>query len=591
MLNSRVSLGEWMAGTRTSTDVIHFAGFELDRSAGELRRNDGSRIRLQEQPLQLLQILLEEPQRVVSREELQQRIWPSDTFVDFDHGINNAIKRLREALGDDAERPRYIETLPRRGYRFIGSIERAKPLRCIAILPLESLSRDPDQEYFAEGLTEALITTLAKIGELRVISRTSVMQYKGVHKSLPQIARELQADGILEGTVLRSGDRVRISAQLIEAQSDTHLWAESYERDLRDVFALHSEVAQAIAREIQVTLTPQEEAQFSQAKTVHPEAYEAYLKGRYHWNRRSQDGLPKAAQNFQQAIAKDATFAAAYSGLADSLSGLGVFAFVPPAEGFGKAKELALRAVQLEPSLSEAHASLAWVKFWYDFDFAGAEREFERALELNPRYATAHGWFGYCLGLMGRYEEAYTECQRAIRLEPISSAIQYHLGSVYWFAHRYDQAIEHLEKALQFDPNFVWSLGFLAFAYECKGLYERAIASIQKGVELSPRSIPYLLALAEAHALAGQREKAKDILEEVEKLSKQHYVTPYFRARVHAALGELPEALDWLETAYRERASLMAFLKVDPQFDKIRHTPRFQELLQAMNFPEGSSTL
>jgi len=392
-------------------------------------------------------------------------------------------------------------------------------------------------------------------------------------------------DSIVEGTVLRSGGRVRISAQLIEAQTDTHLWAESYERDMRDVLTLHSELAQAIAKEIQVTLTPQEQVHLAQSSMVDPEAYEAYLKGRYHWNRRSSDGLPKAARYFQEAIAKDTNFAAAYSGLADSLCGLGLFGFVSPADGFGKAKDLALRALELEPGLAEAHASVGWVSIWYAFDFPNAEREFERAVELNPRYATAHGWFGWYLGLMGRYEEAYTECQRAIRLEPLSSALQYALGCVYWMARLYDQAIEQFLKTLDFDVNFAWLHMFLGFSYEGKFMYQASIAAMQKAVELTPGSTLSLLALSQAYAAAASREQAQSIMDEVDELSKQKYATPYFRARIYAALGERDKALIWLETAYRERSAPMALLKVDPQFDKLRTEPRFQNLMQRMNFP------
>src|SRR5947207_15303406 len=306
-----------MEHLRSVRASVRFGAFELDQDAGELRKQ-GTRMKLQEQPLQMLQVLLQRPGEVVTREELQQKIWPSDTFVDFDHGINNAIKRLREALGDTAEMPCYVETLPRRGYRFIGKIERETPkFRSLAVLPLENLSRDPEQEYFAEGLTEALITTLAKIGELRVVSRTSAMLYKDVHKPLREIARELEVDAIVEGTVLRAGDRVRITAQLIDPEKETHLWAESYQRHLRDVLDLHAELAQSIARQVQVKLTPQEQAQFAQSRPVNPEAYEAYLKGRYHWNRRSREGLPKGVQYFQEAIAKDAGYATAYAGLAE----------------------------------------------------------------------------------------------------------------------------------------------------------------------------------------------------------------------------------------------------------------------------------
>src|SRR5438309_2759843 len=366
-----------MEDFRSSYGTIRFAAFELDSRASELRKQ-GAKVKLQEQPFQILQVLLQRPGEVVTREELQQKIWPSDTFVDFDHGINNAIKRLREALGDAAETPHYIETLPRRGYRFIGKIEcEALRMRSLAVLPLENLSHDPQQEYFAEGLTEALITTLAKIGELRVVSRTSAMLYKNVRKPLREIARELEVDAIVEGTVLLAGHRVRITAQLIDAAKETHLWAESYERDLRDVLALQSELAQAIARKVRVKIAPQEQALLAQPHPVDPEAYEAYLKGRYHWNRRSGEALPKAVQYFQQAIAKDPTFAAAYSGLADCLSVLGYWGLVPPDEGCGKAKGLAHKALEMDHSLAEAHASLAFATMFYDFDFVTAEREFE----------------------------------------------------------------------------------------------------------------------------------------------------------------------------------------------------------------------
>src|SRR5229473_1814955 len=322
-----------MADFHAAPGTVRFGSFELDFKASELRKQ-GAKVKLQEQPFQILQVLVQRPGEIVTREELQQKIWPSDTFVDFDHGLYNAIKRLREALGDSADTPRFVETLSRRGYRFVGKIECDAPqMRSLAVLPLENLSRDPEQEYFAEGMTEALITALAKIGELRVVSRTSAMLYKGVHKPLREIARELEADAIVEGTVLRAGRRVRITAQLIDAAKEGHLWAESYERDLRDVLALQSEIAQAIARVIRVKLAPIDQARFLNANPVDPEAYEAYLKGRYHWNRRSAEGLAKAIEYFRQAIANDPTYAAAYSGLADCLSHLSWLCIVSPDKG------------------------------------------------------------------------------------------------------------------------------------------------------------------------------------------------------------------------------------------------------------------
>jgi TolB-like protein/Tfp pilus assembly protein PilF len=574
-----------MEEIRPSHGIVRFGAFELDFRASELRKQ-GTKIKLQEQPFQILQVLLQRPGETITREELQQKIWPSDTFVDFDHGLYNAIKRLREALGDSAETPRFVETLSRRGYRFIGKIEReTSRIRSLAVLPLENLSRDRQQEYFAEGLTEALITSLAKIGELRVVSRTSAMQYKGVHKPLHEIARELEVDAIVEGTVLRAGHRVRITAQLIDASKETHLWAESYERDLRNVLALQADIARAIAREVQVKLTPQEEAQLAQTQPVDPEAYEAYLKGRYYWNRRTREGYGKAMQYFQQAVAKDPGFATAFAGLADCLSGLGIFGFVAPADSCGRAKTLALQALEMDRSLAETHASLAWAIMWYDYDFETAERGFERSIELNPRYIFAHSWFGYGLGLMGRFEEAFTELNRAIRLDPLSSATQWALGFVHWMARRYDQAIEQCEKTLEFDPVFVPAHALLGWAYLCKSMHEAAITASQRAVQLSPSDTYALSSLGEAHATAGHRDEAQKVLDQLRELSKQQYVTPYMVGRIYAALGEKDQALDWLETAYRERATLTLLLKTDPHLDHLRSDRRFQDLMRRMNFP------
>jgi TolB-like protein/Flp pilus assembly protein TadD len=564
---------------------IQFGSFELDSEAGELRKH-GIKIRLQEQPFQILQQLLEHPGEVVTREELQKRIWPADTFVDFDHGLYSAVQRLRDALGDTAETPRYVETLPRRGYRFIGKIECDAPrMRSLAVLPLENLSHDPEQEYFAEGLTEALITTLAKIGELRVISRTSVMQYKRVRKPLREIARELDVDTVVEGTVLREGRRVRITAQLIDALKETHLWAESYERDLRDVLVLQAELAQAIAREIRVKLTPLDHARFGAAHPVNPEAYEAYLKGRYCWNRRSGEGLGKAIQYFQEAIAKDPTYAVAYAGLADCLSALGLYGFVAPQDGFGSAKGLALRALEMDPSLAEAHASLAWATMSYDYDFVAAEREFERSIELNPRYATAHEWFGWYLALMGRYEEGYSEHKRALRLDPHSSIIHTTLGFVYYFAHRFDQQIEQVQRTLELDPNFALAHCLLGSGYLQKSMHEPAVAALRRGVQLSQDAPLFLALLGAAYARAGYPDEALTILDRLNGLPKQRYVPPYFVGGIYAALGQREEAFRRLETEYREHAPWMTWLKVDPRFDDLRPDPRFQDLLRRMNFP------
>jgi TolB-like protein/Tfp pilus assembly protein PilF len=578
-----------MRGVRPSKEVVRFGSFELNFRAGELRKL-GVKIKLQEQPFQVLQILLEQQGEIVTREELQQRIWPSDTYVDFDHGLYNAIKRLREALGDSAEKPRYIETVARRGYRFIGRSERAlpapSPIPSLAVLPLENLSRDPEQEYFADGLTEALITTLAKITALRVTSRTSAMQYKGVRtKSLRAIAQELGADGIVEGTVLRSGKRVRISVQLINASTDTHMWAESYERDLRDILGLQAELAQAIAREVQVKLTPREQTHLGQVHPVVPEAYEAYLKGRYHWNQRSGNSLPKATQYFQEAIASDAAYADAYSGLADCLSVLSFWGLVPPDEGCGKAKGLAEKALELEGGLAEAHASLAFATMFYDYDFVTAERQFERCIELNPRSGTARQWFGLSLGFMGRYEEGFTELKRAIRLDPHSITFMI-LGSILFFvARRCDQAAEQLEHALELDASLAQAHSMLGLTYAHLSMHERAITAAQRAVDLAQGAPFFVGFLGDVYAALGCRDEAQKILEQLHELAKQRYVAPYSVGVLCASLGKGEEALDWLETAYRRHDPLMVCLKTDPRVDGLRSDPRFRDLMRRMNFP------
>jgi TolB-like protein/Flp pilus assembly protein TadD len=564
-------------------DGIRFGEFEFDVAAGELRRN-GSKLKLQDQPLQILQILIRAPGEIVSREELQHEIWTSDTFVDFDHGINNAIKRLREVLGDTADTPRYIETLPRRGYRFIGKIELETPkFRSLAVLPLVNLSGDTEQEYFADGMTEALITTLAKIGELRVVSRTSSMLYKGVRKALREIAHELEVDAIVEGTVLRAGDRVRITAQLIDPSKETHLWAESYDRHLRDILDLQSDVARAVAHEVEVKLTPQEQAQLAQAHPVDPEAYEAYLRGRFHWIKRTREGHLQACQHFQQAIAKDPACAPAYAGLADALAIMSLWGLFPPAEGCGKARDLAQKALDIDHSLPEAHTSFAWAVLHYDYDFATAEKEFERAIELNPRYANAHHWFGMSLALMGRYEEGYTELQRALRLDPNASYIHFGLAFVHWSGHRYHQAIESCHKALELDPNSAQALGWLGLSCTAVKAFEPAIVALQKSAEISQRAPAPVALLGEAYAAAGNCEQAQLILKE---LTGHRHVSKYFTSRIYAALGQTDAALAMLEAGYREHGEWIPLVKVDQRFDALRSDLRFQKLMRCMSFHE-----
>lgn len=550
-------------------------------------RRSGLKIRLQDQPFQVLAMLLENPGQVVSRDELRRKLWPSDTFVDFDNGLNTAINKIREALGDSADHPKFIETLPRRGYRFLQTLERKaeKSIGTIVVLPLENLSHDPEQEYFAEGMTEALITTLAKIGALRVVSRTTAMHYKGVHRPLREIAKELQVDAVVEGTVLRSGDHVRISAQLIDGRTDTHLWAESYERDIRDVLALQAEVAHAIAKEIRVTLTPQEQAFFATARTVDPDAYELYLKGRYHWNRRSGESLERAARYFQQAVAKDANYAAAYAGLADCANISGLWWFVSPEEGCGRAKLLARKAIEIDNSLSEAHSSLGFSLLFYDFDFLGAEREFRRALELNSQNATALGWYATCLGTIGRFDQSIGEIMRAVRLDPLSPIIATVAGMVTYLARRYDQAIEMCRRALDLDANFFIARWTIAAALVQKGLYQAATEEMEGVVRATNRMPLHLYMLGTCYAGAGRREDALNVLDELQKVSKQRFVPAYWSAVIYAGMNEKEQAFHWLEAAYRAREPWMALAKAHAWLDNLRSDPRFDDLIRRLNYP------
>src|SRR4029077_2737740 len=452
------------------------------------------------------------------REELRKRIWPVDTFVDFDQGLNNAIKRLRESLSDSPENPRFIETVPRHGYRFIGNLGTTPGrIKSLAVLPLENLSRDPEQEYFAEGLTEALITTLAKIGELRVVSRTSAMQYRGVRKSLREIARELEVEAIVEGTVLRVGDRVRITAQLIDAAKETHLWAESYERDTQDILALTSEVAHAIASEIQVKLTPEEQTQLRQTRLVDAEAYQSYLKGRYYWNKRTLEGLTKGAEHFQEAIDRDTTYAAAYAGLADSASRLGFWTDTKPEDGCARGKAAALKAIEMDNKLAEAYAALCYASLHYDFNIRAAEEASQRAIELDPYNAFAFQGRACCLMASGRAEVAATEILCAAHLEPLTMVLQWTVGVCLYFARQYDEAIAQSQRVLELDPKFApfhWTLG-LAFIQKRK--YEQAVDEMEEAVQTSRRAPFYLGFLGHIYGATGRREDALNVISELEE--------------------------------------------------------------------------
>jgi TolB-like protein/DNA-binding winged helix-turn-helix (wHTH) protein/Tfp pilus assembly protein PilF len=499
----------------------------------------GKVVPVEPKALNLLVFLVENRGRLVRKRELIHAIW-SDAFVS-DHVLNRAIGQLRKLLADDPKEPRYIETVPTLGYRFIGDVEptgqvprtatavsssliprapseeqpassllsdqqsevNTSPfgtptpsvsatdvhrIRAIAVLPLEDFSGVSGHEYFADGMTEALITCLAKIKALRVISRTSAMQYRRVQKPLPQIARELNVDAVIEGSVLRSGDRVRISAQLIHATSDQHLWAESYERDFRDILSLQSEIARRIVDAVQVILTPEERAQLGSSRKVDPEAHELYLKGRYHWNKRTEENIKKAIGYFRRALDCDPIYAQGHAGLADAYHILGYYNLLPPKEAYPKGRAAALKALQLDNSLAEPHATLGVIKRDFEWDWKGAEVEFQRAIEINPGLAEAYHWHGTLLSMQGLHSEALREKTKALEIDPLSVVIRTDVGRLFYFARDYDQAIERYLAALDMDPNNDSAHLWFAHVYQQMGKFEEALSELQKGWHLSNES-------------------------------------------------------------------------------------------------------
>jgi TolB-like protein/Tfp pilus assembly protein PilF len=570
--------------------VLRFGPFEFE-VANRLLRKYGKPVQLQPQPAKILALLISRPTKVVTREELRQEIWGQDTFVDFEHNLNFSVRQIRAALHDDAETPRFIETLPRRGYRFIAEVEQVLPeaahrIQSLAVLPLENLSQDPEQEYFADGITDELITELAKIRALRVISRTSVQQFKRVRKPLREIARRLNVDAVVEGTILRCGNRVRITAQLIDARKEEHLWAESYERDLGDVLRLQAEVAQAISGQIHITLKTEEQGHLRPARRIDPAAHECYLRGRYFWNKRSEEDLCTAQKYFEQAIEKDPGYALAYSGLADTYFYRGYsFGRMAPKDAMPKARAAALKALELDDALAESHVSLALVRFFFDWDWPGAERGFQRALELNPNYATAHHAYSALLAATGRKQEAIAEAQRALELDPLSIPINNILGEICMCAGECKQAIGQYRKTIEMDPNVWLPHENLGVALEEIGKDAEAVDEYLKARAVSgesPEVLRELRAEYEASGLRGFRQKQVEL--ELARWEGQHLDT--FRIAAHyARLGEQDEAIAWLERALEARSGEMIWIKLYPVFRNLYANPRFEDMARRVGLP------
>jgi TolB-like protein/DNA-binding winged helix-turn-helix (wHTH) protein/Flp pilus assembly protein TadD len=669
-----------MTGTKGAGDVMlskgdhvfRFGPYEVRTGSQEFRKH-GTKVKLRGQPFLVLVTLLERAGKVVTRDEIRERLWASDTFVDFEHGLNTAIKKVRHVLCDSAFEPRYIETLPRLGYRFIAPVETAavknesgavaadsvqvenrepqsgtilatsavtpsrgdggvvparlapwpfslayavlagavllasvasvrslwsssEPLKIgggltpraydsLAVLPLQGLSGDPNQEYFADGITDEIITDFAQVRDLRVISRTSAMQYKSTSKSAQKIGKELGVDALVEGTVERVGSRVRVRVQLIDAASDRYLWGNVYDRELSDILSLESSVAHDIVEEARGQMAAQSAfGNASGPRAVNPRAYEAYLQGRYYWNKRSSDDLTKSIDLFQQAVLLDPKLAVAYAGLADDYSILGSDA-LPVEIAQTRAREAASKAIALDPSVAEGHAAKALVAFYYDWDWKTAGTEFETALRLNPNYATAHQWYSYYLEAMERFPEALQEALRAQELDPLSLSINTTLAGKYLANQQYDQAMAIAKRVLEMDPSFVPAHRCLAKVYVAKKMWPEAIEELRKEVDLSHENTRALADLACGFGLAGNRTEALGIVKRLEELSAKKYVSAFEVAKVFVAINDYGSAIRYLEKSYRERESQIPFLNVTLALYPLHSDPRFMALVRRAGLP------
>ena len=633
-MSAAASLGE---GQHSQPRAWSFANCEFDE-LGRTLRVAGRAIELEPKPLEVLLYLLHHPGEVATKEVILEAVWPGLMVVDG--SLATAVSKLRKAIGDDDSQ--IIQTVPRVGYRLAVPVRArtnaatldslrgqdadssaqaqvATPPRTkraiaiagvaivliasaglaweyfaqtnppaagtrvtsIAVLPLVNMSADPSQDFFADGMTEELITELSQVHALRVISRTTVMQYKAARNPLPEIAKQLRVDLVLEGSVLRSGQRVRVTAQLIQADSDSHLWAESYDRDVQDVLNLQKELAHQITREIRITLSPSEEKQLTASATVDPKAHELYLEGRYFWNQRSKDALNKAMDYFQQAAQIDPGYAQAYAGLADAYVELVGFGNIDPVTGIANAKAAAQKAIALSDSAAEPHAALGYLDA-AAWDWAASEKEFQRALEINPGYNVALYQSAFMQSMYGHFDEAIKLSRKAIDVDPLSPIVLYRAGRVEFHARHYDEASQLFGRILELNPNDPLGVYGLGLVSQAQGRHDQAIAYFQR------ENLNHGLDVASAKASAGKTEEAKRELAAIlDQTKKQNvYLRPGLIAEVYTSLGEKDDAMRWLEKGYKERDAWLALLKVWPAFDTLRSDPRFQDLLKRMKFPE-----
>ncbi len=583
------SLSETSERLRT----VRFGVFEADFQARELRKR-GLLVRLQEKPFQILELLLERPGTVVTRKELQEKLWP-DTFVGFERSLNTAVNTLRSALGDCAVNPRFIETRARQGYRFIFPVDVLKSgvpagqvshdIESIAVLPFRNLGGDLETEYLSDGITEGVINSLAQLREVRVMARSTVFRLKGRETDPRQAGRELAVHAVLVGEVSPRGDSVLITLELVEVEAGWRIWGGQYCRNLADLLAVQEEISREITEKLRLRLSRHEDRRLSKRPTRSPAAYQDYLKGRFYWNRMTEESVKKALSCFERAIETDPSFALAYTGLSDAYSLFAFFDLVPPQSVLPKARESALKALQMDEGLAEAHISLASITKAYDWDWQGSERGYRRALELNPHSAEAHRLYACLLSALGESQEALRENQLALELDPLSFVISMERAWLFYMAHEYTRAVQQVLETLEMEPSFSPAHYVLALAYEQLGKYDVACAAFGKIQSCVGNNSTALAGLAHVFAMAGQKVKSTAALKVLEELSRRRYVAPYSLALVLAGLGKVDQAFEWLEKSVECRDAWLVWLNRDPRLDNLRFDPRFSSLLRRMGLP------
>jgi len=575
---------------------LKFGDYELD-TVGYSLSCQGRQIKLERIPMELLLLFLGRPGQLVTRDEIVEKLWGNNVFLDVDNGINTAIRKLRIVFHDDPRHPTFLLTVTGRGYRFVAPIS-AAPARAadaerramLAVLPFENLSGNPEQEYFSDGLTEETICRLGQINpeQLGVIARTSSMAYKRTSKSIAEIGRELAVDYVLESSVRRESRQIRITSQLIRVKDQTHLWASTYDRDASSFLGVQSELGRAIADQVKVRLLPKAGVAAA-GRTQDSSAYDLYLRGRYYWNQLTPPGIQRGIEYFEEAVSRDPGYALAYAGLADCYTMLPITCDAPALDILPKAMAAARRAVELDDQLAEAHSAVGSIKLWMEWDWAGAETAFRRALALNSSYVTAHRYYGHLLSNLGRHAESADEMKRARDVDPLSPIMHALSGRLMYQARQYESALEHLKNALAINPDLWVVHTFLGAVYERLGMFEHARAGYQKAFDLSAGNTETIAFRGHILAQLGERAAAEAAIRILTELSKQKYVPPCNIAMVHAGLGQVDQALDYLESAYQTRDVRLTFLAVEPKWDALRNQPRFQALLKRLALPSDTS--